>query len=122
MTLRSLLELARIGSLLFVLVDSPHDQIGSSSPIDTFATRLSAQPLTSEGLQFGDPGCFGPPCPLLHHLGARPGGLSDAGADDQAAPIFGLASGALTRSRRARSRSSLNFSSSSSGRSNQSRI
>src|SRR5215207_70880 len=46
MTLRSLLELARIGSLLFVLVDSPHDQIGSSSPIDTFATRLSAQPLS----------------------------------------------------------------------------
>ncbi len=39
------LELARIGSLLFIFADSPHDQIGSSSPIDTFATRLSAQPL-----------------------------------------------------------------------------
>jgi hypothetical protein len=39
------LELARIGSLLFVFVDSPNDQIGSSSLIDTFATRLSAQPL-----------------------------------------------------------------------------
>src|SRR3712207_5484195 len=39
------LELARIGSLLFILDDSPNDQIGSLSPIDTFATRLSAQPL-----------------------------------------------------------------------------
>ena len=40
------LELARIGSLLFIFADSPNDQIGSSSTIDTFATRLSAQPLS----------------------------------------------------------------------------
>src|SRR5215217_1178980 len=39
------LELARIGSLLFIFADSPNDQNGSSSSIDTFATRLSAQPL-----------------------------------------------------------------------------
>jgi catechol 2,3-dioxygenase-like lactoylglutathione lyase family enzyme len=39
------LELARIGSLLFIFADSSNDQIGSSSPIDTYATRLSAQPL-----------------------------------------------------------------------------
>jgi hypothetical protein len=39
------LEAARIGSLLFIFADSPNDQIGSSSIIDTFATRLSAQPL-----------------------------------------------------------------------------
>src|SRR5215207_2511957 len=41
------LELARIGSLLFIFADSPNDQNGSSSSIDTFATRLSAQPLRS---------------------------------------------------------------------------
>jgi hypothetical protein len=40
------LELARIGSLLSIFADSPSDKIGSSSPIDTFATRLSAQPLS----------------------------------------------------------------------------
>src|SRR5215207_4870497 len=40
------LELARIGSLLFIFADSPNDQNGSSSSIDTFATRLSAQPLS----------------------------------------------------------------------------
>src|SRR5215210_8429965 len=40
------LELARIGSLLFIFADSPSYQTGSSSPIDTFATRLSAQPLS----------------------------------------------------------------------------
>jgi hypothetical protein len=39
------LELARIGPLRFIFVDSPTDKIGSSSPVDTFATRLSAQPL-----------------------------------------------------------------------------
>src|SRR5215211_8569620 len=39
------LELARIGSLLFVFADSWNDQIGFSSIIGTFATRLSAQPL-----------------------------------------------------------------------------
>src|SRR5215203_4917343 len=44
------LELARIGSLLFIFADSPNDQIGSSSPIDTFATRLSARPLRCVGL------------------------------------------------------------------------
>jgi hypothetical protein len=41
----SCLELARIGSLLFIFADSLNDQNGSSSSIDTFATRLSAQPL-----------------------------------------------------------------------------
>jgi hypothetical protein len=40
------LELARIGSLLFIFADSPSYQIGSPSPIDTFATRLSARPLS----------------------------------------------------------------------------
>lgn len=40
------LELARIGSLLFIFADSPNDQIGSSSTIDTFTARLSAQPLS----------------------------------------------------------------------------
>jgi len=40
------LELARIGSLLFIFADSPNDQNGSSSSIDTFATRLSAQALS----------------------------------------------------------------------------
>src|SRR5215204_7624351 len=40
------LELARIGSLLFIFADSLNDQNGSSSSIDTFATRLSAQPLS----------------------------------------------------------------------------
>src|SRR5215210_5500815 len=51
------LEPARIGSLLFVFFDSPHDQIGSSSPIDTFATRLSAQALIDfyAGLPKGHP-------------------------------------------------------------------
>jgi hypothetical protein len=44
------LELARIGSLLFIFADSPSYQTGSSSPIDTFATRLSAQPLRSASL------------------------------------------------------------------------
>ena len=39
------LELARIGSPLFIFADSPCCKIGSSSHIDTFATRLSAQPL-----------------------------------------------------------------------------
>jgi hypothetical protein len=45
-----ILELARIGSLLFIFAGSPGYQTGSSSPIETFATRLSAQPLrrTSE--------------------------------------------------------------------------
>src|SRR5215203_676555 len=43
------LELARIGSLLFIFADSPNDKIGSSSLIDTFATRLSAQPLRCAG-------------------------------------------------------------------------
>jgi hypothetical protein len=41
----TIIELARIGLLLFIFADSSNDQIGSSSPIDTFATRLSAQPL-----------------------------------------------------------------------------
>jgi hypothetical protein len=41
------LELARIGSLLFILVNSPSDQIGDEELIDTFATRLSAEPLRS---------------------------------------------------------------------------
>jgi len=39
-------ELARIGSLLFIYTDSPNDHIGFSSLIGTFATRLSAQPLS----------------------------------------------------------------------------
>ena len=39
------LELAPIGSLLFSSADSPSDQIGSSSPVDTFTTRLLARPL-----------------------------------------------------------------------------
>src|SRR5215213_873203 len=44
------LEAARIGSLHFVFAASPSDQIGDEKAIDTFATRLSAQPLrrTSE--------------------------------------------------------------------------
>src|SRR5215217_8782284 len=50
-----LLELARIGSLLFIFADSPNDQNGSSSSIDTFATRLSAQPLSSLGLERSPP-------------------------------------------------------------------
>src|SRR5215207_493000 len=45
------LELARIGSLFFIFADSPNDQIGSSSPIDTYATRLSAQPLSDVHLR-----------------------------------------------------------------------
>jgi hypothetical protein len=40
-----LLELPRIGSLLFIFADSLGYQISSSLPIDTFATRLSAEPL-----------------------------------------------------------------------------
>src|SRR3990170_2772454 len=47
------LELARIGSLLFIFADSPNDQIGSSSTIDTFAIRLSAQPLNAPNKTFG---------------------------------------------------------------------
>jgi hypothetical protein len=39
------LELARIGSLLFIFANSPSDQIGDEEPIDTFATRLSAESL-----------------------------------------------------------------------------
>jgi hypothetical protein len=42
------LELARIGSLLFILVNSPSDQIGDEEPIDTFATGLSAEPLMQQ--------------------------------------------------------------------------
>jgi hypothetical protein len=46
---------------LFIYADSPNDQIGSSSPIDIYATHLSAQPLIqplrgairSEGAQIG---------------------------------------------------------------------
>ena len=40
------LEAARIGSLLDIFASSPNDQIGFSSTIGTFATRLSAQPLS----------------------------------------------------------------------------
>ena len=40
------LELARIGSLLFTFADSASYQIGSSLPIGTYATRLSAEPLS----------------------------------------------------------------------------
>src|SRR5215207_1978972 len=47
----TILELARIGSLLFIFADSPNDQNGSSSSIDTFATRLSAQPLSCGRLE-----------------------------------------------------------------------
>jgi hypothetical protein len=43
------LELLRIGSLIFIFADPPSYQIGSPSPIDTFATRLSAEPLTLPG-------------------------------------------------------------------------
>src|SRR5215216_482405 len=41
------LELARVGSLIFVFSGSVSYQVGSSSLFDTFATRLFAQPLTS---------------------------------------------------------------------------
>ena len=40
-------SLRRIGSLLFMLVYSPNDWIGSLSCIDIFATRPSAQPLSN---------------------------------------------------------------------------
>jgi hypothetical protein len=39
-------EFVRIGSLLFIFADASGYQIGSSSPVDTFATRLSAQSLS----------------------------------------------------------------------------
>jgi len=45
------LELARIGSLFFTFTDSPSDQIGSSSTIGTFDTRLSAQALRMMALE-----------------------------------------------------------------------
>jgi hypothetical protein len=48
------LELARIGSLHFIFADSPNDQNGSSSSIDTFATRLSAQPLRGTKRRISD--------------------------------------------------------------------
>jgi hypothetical protein len=40
------LELARIGSLLFIFADSPSYQTCTLSSIDTFATRISAQALS----------------------------------------------------------------------------
>ena len=40
------LELARIGSLHFTFAASPSDQISDEKAIDTFATRLSAEPLS----------------------------------------------------------------------------
>ena len=42
---QSLLEAARIGSLLFIFADSANDQIAFSSTIGTFDTRLSVQAL-----------------------------------------------------------------------------
>ena len=35
-----------MGSLLFMVADSPNDRIGPSSPVGTFATRLLAQALS----------------------------------------------------------------------------
>ncbi len=47
------LELARIGWQLFILADFLNDQIGCSALIDTYATRLSAQPLIHRSAQKG---------------------------------------------------------------------
>ena len=49
-----ILELARIGSQLFVLTSAACDQTASLLLFDKFATRLSAQPLKHLALQIDE--------------------------------------------------------------------
>ena len=60
------LELARIGLLLFIFADSLSYQNGFPSAIDTFVTRLSAQPLRCRS------GMCPVTCPVRHKVALRP--------------------------------------------------